>query len=170
MGGDVGGPPTTDPSAREALFSDYIFNNSAGNTTVESPFTISGLGSAPFVDLYFYRSNGGVSVGAEPRANFVSHGIFTTGNTYYYRRVPVTAGQVDGLFGPGTAVVNGMTIVIPGALSVIRQGNDILISWSGSATLQSAPEVTGVWSDVPDATSPHTVTSNEARRFYRLRF
>jgi hypothetical protein len=169
MGGDVGGSATTDPTAREALFSDYIFNKSAGNSTDESPFTITGLGSVPFVDLYFYRNNGGVSVAGLTRTPFAPRGIFTAANTYYYRRVPVINGQVDGLFGPGTAVVNGLTIVIPGALSVASLGNDVLVSWSGSATLQSAPDVKGDWTELTEATSPLRITPSEARRFYRLR-
>jgi hypothetical protein len=37
------------------LFSDYIFNNSAGNNA-GTPLTISGPGEAPSVDLYFYRA------------------------------------------------------------------------------------------------------------------
>lgn len=169
MGGDVGGAPTTDPTSAAALFSDYIFNKSAGNTTDESPFTIGGLGDVPFVDLYFYRNNGGLSVTGGTRSPVAARGIFTVANTYFYKRVPVVNGQVEGLFGPGTAVVNGLTIVVPGALGVSSQEGGLLISWSGSGTLQSAPDLNGIWTDLNDLTSPAKVTIGEARQFYRLK-
>ncbi len=59
---------------------------------------------------------------------------------------------------------------LPGPLIIARSGNDVVISWPGTGTLQSADEVTGgLWTDVADATSPHTVTPSTARKFYRLK-
>jgi hypothetical protein len=114
MGGDVCcSPPTTDPTSPLALWNDYIFNNSAGNKTTDSPFTVSGLGNVPFVDLYFYRSNAGVSIPGANRGTFNGSGIFTSGNTYFYPRVAVTNGAVSGTFGSATAVIEGMSIVKP---------------------------------------------------------
>lgn len=113
VGGDVGGPPTTDPTAAAALFSDYIFNNSAGNSAGTSPFTLSGLGDAPLVDLYFYKGPGTVSIPGSAASPFVPAGTYTTANTVYFRAVPVTDGTVTGVFGPGTTVINGLSVVSP---------------------------------------------------------
>ena len=111
VGGDVGGAPTTNPTAPEALWSDYFFNNSAGNTAGESPFALTGLGAGPYVDLYVYRTGGAMTITGSPRSDFAGRGIFTAGNTHYYRLVPVVDGSVSGTFGSGTAVIEGMTIV-----------------------------------------------------------
>lgn len=52
----------------------------------------------------------------------------------------------------------------------VLQGGQLVISWSGTGTLQSAPSVTGPWTDVPNATTPYTVTSlSDGIRLYRLR-
>jgi hypothetical protein len=44
----------------------------------------------------------------------------------------------------------------------------VLISWPGTATLQSAPAVTGPWTNVAGATSPYSAMPAGARGFYRL--
>jgi hypothetical protein len=176
MGGDVGGAPTTDPSSAAALFSDYIFNNSAANLAGESPFTISGLGDAATADLYFYRAAGGVKITGVAPVSFPGTGIFTTGNTLFFKSVPVSGGTIAGAFGPGTTVINGLTIDTslpeppqPGPLRIDRQGNDVVLSWPGTATLQTADEVTGPWTDLSGATSPLTVTPSGSKKFYRLK-
>jgi hypothetical protein len=113
VGGDVGGPPTTDPTSPEALFSDYVFDHSAGNTS-DSPFTISGLGLAMTADLYFYHTSPDATItvdGATP-APFVGYGIFYSGNTLFFPNVPIVNGTISGHFGNGmTAVIEGLTIV-----------------------------------------------------------
>ena len=55
----------------------------------------------------------------------------------------------------------------PLILNITRSGNDVILSWTGTATLQSADEVTGTWGDVP-GTSPVTLPSSGPRKFYRL--
>ncbi|MCL5097647.1 MAG: hypothetical protein M1608_08985 [Candidatus Omnitrophica bacterium] len=54
-------------------------------------------------------------------------------------------------------------------LDIALQGNNVVISWTGTGTLQSADQVTGPWSDVDGATSPMTITPSGNSRFYRLR-
>jgi hypothetical protein len=44
-----------------------------------------------------------------------------------------------------------------------------LITWRGGAILQSAPKVTGPWSDLIGATSPHPFTRSGTQNFFRLR-
>lgn len=46
----------------------------------------------------------------------------------------------------------------------------LILNWSGAATLQSATELAGTFTDVPDAVPPYVVTDlNSDARFYRLR-
>ena len=51
------------------------------------------------------------------------------------------------------------------------KGTNLVISWTGSGTLQSAPSLTGLWQDVPGATNPLVIRSagQSYERFYRLR-
>ena len=59
--GPVGGDDNPPGSPANALFRDYLFHHSADNSSNPS-FTISGMGSAPTADLYFYpnaRQDGG---------------------------------------------------------------------------------------------------------------
>jgi hypothetical protein len=63
VGGDVCcAPAVTDETDSLALFNEYIFNNSAGNSAGESEFSISGLGASDKVDLYFYLRSGAVTI------------------------------------------------------------------------------------------------------------
>jgi len=49
-------------------------------------------------------------------------------------------------------------------------GSNLTIQWTGAGTLQSAPEATGPWTDVPGSPpSPATVPISGNRQFYRLR-
>ncbi len=56
-------------------------------------------------------------------------------------------------------------------LSIKRQDNNVVLSWPGTATLQSADEVTGSWADVAGAPAQGsaTITPSERRKFYRLK-
>src|SRR5439155_8766811 len=70
--------------------------------------------------------------------------------------------------------LDNLTIPPPGPLTVAVHGESALISWSGPGLLQSAPDVSGPWSDLTNSpTSPLMIPSTEmdARRhqFYRLR-
>jgi hypothetical protein len=56
---------------------------------------------------------------------------------------------------------------IPGCIMVTRQGSSVVIRWTGGVPLQSANNLTGPWSDVMGATSPHMVNNPTGTRFYR---
>lgn len=49
------------------------------------------------------------------------------------------------------------------------QGGNLVLTWTGGGTLQSADDITGPWTDVAGATSPRTVPITGARKFYRLK-
>ncbi len=45
----------------------------------------------------------------------------------------------------------------------------VVLTWTGSGTLQTSASVTGPWTDVTGATSPYTLTSTAAAQFARIR-
>jgi len=57
----------------------------------------------------------------------------------------------------------------PRKLGFARSGSNLILSWEGAATLESADEATGPWSAVTGATSPRTVAPSGTRKFYRLK-
>jgi hypothetical protein len=54
-------------------------------------------------------------------------------------------------------------------LNAVQQGSKVLIWWTGTGTLQSAPALSGPWSDVQNATNPLTIPSTGPTQFYHLR-
>ena len=56
----------------------------------------------------------------------------------------------------------------PGALNANLVNGQLIISWTGSGTLQSASAVLGPWTNVPNASSPLQVTPAPGQLFYRL--
>lgn len=98
-----------------ALFDDYIFNHTAGNTAPAggSPFTISGLGDAATADLYFYLN--GFNSGTISLGNFAGNGVagnYNGLNAQAFLGVPVVNGEVTGFFGANGAVsvLSGLTV------------------------------------------------------------
>lgn len=62
------------------------------------------------------------------------------------------------------------TVSGPDAVStLLPSGSQTLVSWESAGVLQSAPEVTGPWTDVQGAWDPCLVTPTQASAFYRLR-
>jgi hypothetical protein len=61
------------------------------------------------------------------------------------------------------------SIVQPVPLQVQRVGDQIVLSWTNPVFgLQVAPTLSGVFTNVPGATSPYTNRSNGAGQFFRL--
>ncbi len=59
--------------------------------------------------------------------------------------------------------------VVPVPLAGVSVGNTLVLSWDeADALLQSADEVAGTYTDIPDATSPYTHTMDKSRQFFRL--
>jgi len=62
------------------------------------------------------------------------------------------------------------TVVPRPTLSFTRDGNNLILSWTGTFILQSATDVIGPYVDVSGATSPHTNNVTTAtQQFFRLR-
>jgi len=60
-------------------------------------------------------------------------------------------------------------VAAPLTLDISAAGGNLIISWPGTATLQSAENVTGPWADATGATSPRTIAPSGAHQFCRLR-
>jgi hypothetical protein len=124
VGGDQTSAPNTPPATStdgNALFGDYVFNDSAGNHgrdlnpdhTSPSDFTIDGLAPNSFVDLWFYRTNGTITIPGETPDGFAFAGgsIFNGGNTIYFQDVPVSAlGTITGQLDANTVVLGGFSV------------------------------------------------------------
>ena len=52
--------------------------------------------------------------------------------------------------------------------SIRRQGQAVIVEWMGSGTLQASGDVTGPWEDLEGAITPHTITNDVTKRFFRL--
>lgn len=57
----------------------------------------------------------------------------------------------------------------PASLSIELEGGSAIVTWSGAGTLETADNVWGAWTAVPNAGSPYAVTPTAARKFYRLK-
>jgi uncharacterized repeat protein (TIGR03803 family) len=78
--------------------------------------------------------------------------------------------RTGGSFGMGTVFQfhpPGPLLPIP--LQIESLGDAVVLSWTNAAfALQSAPTATGVFTNIPAATSPHTNAVLGAQQFFRL--
>ena len=64
---------------------------------------------------------------------------------------------------------NSRVLSLP-VLTAELQGTNLVVSWTGTGTLQSAGSLTGLWQDVQGAANPLVIPVSQAeQRFYRLR-
>jgi hypothetical protein len=61
------------------------------------------------------------------------------------------------------------TVVGPTIDSITLQNGNIVVQWTGAATLEAAPAVTGPWGPVAGATSPYQATASQGMQFFRLK-
>ena len=52
--------------------------------------------------------------------------------------------------------------------SIRREGQTVILEWKGQGLLQSSGDVSGLWEDLTNATSPHTAMINSLKRLYRI--
>jgi len=111
VGGDVSGTATTDPKSSLALFSDQIFVGFGAQISLKADFTIGGLGSNPYADLYFYTSVGGLSLPGGQELPTPPSALFKNSNTRFFQRVPVSNGEIKGMFTGDPGRLAGLSIV-----------------------------------------------------------
>jgi hypothetical protein len=56
-----------------------------------------------------------------------------------------------------------------GWLSIQSAASEVQVSWVGNGVLQSAPALTGPWTDLTNASNPFVIKPPAANQFYRLR-
>jgi hypothetical protein len=91
-------------------------------------------------------------------------------------RVTATEMTATGTGAGGTAYSANYLLFVPAdsvdaaTMTAVFQDGQVILTWDGPGTLQSADEVTGTWSNVPgNPSSPHSVNPEENQRFFRIR-
>ncbi|MCB1127169.1 MAG: immunoglobulin domain-containing protein, partial [Verrucomicrobiae bacterium] len=74
-----------------------------------------------------------------------------------------------GLAGEDLSTVSVVAEPQPEFTGITRDGATITLEWTGGGTLESAPAVTGPWSEVTGATSPHAATNCGSAGFFRVK-
>ena len=88
-----------------------------------------------------------------------------------WRRV-VTPQEVAAIYEAGQAGKDLSTVVLntvtdAGSIAIARSAGKVVLSWDGGAKLQSAPAITGPWTE-ETAGSPATMDATGTAKFYRL--
>jgi len=91
-----------------------------------------------------------------------------TGDYHLQAGSPAIEKGIDvGLPYPGRAPSLGA--FEPLLLKITSNGTSCTISWVGTAMLQSAPAVTGTWSDMTGVTSPYSLSAVGSQKYFRLK-
>ncbi len=131
----------------DTLYGTAQAGGSSGNGTI---FKVNADGSG-FLTLYHFS---GAADGAVPVGNLV-----LADNTLY------GIARWSGGWSNGT--VFALSLAIP--LDVQLLDNAVVLSWADPAFhLQAAPDPSGVYTNVPSATSPYTNSFTDAQMFFRL--
>jgi uncharacterized repeat protein (TIGR03803 family) len=90
-------------------------------------------------------------------------GLISSGGTLY--GTTTVGGSTD------NGTVFALTLTFPTPLNIQLNGAGVVVSWNDPATafsLQSAPTVTGLFTNIPGATSPYTNMITGKQQFFRL--
>jgi len=60
-------------------------------------------------------------------------------------------------------------VIPPGTLTISRSGASVNLSWTGGGTLQTAPAVTGPWTNFGNQANPQVITTSSSAAFFRLK-
>ena len=148
---DGGGPAAGLILSGNALYGTATGGGGSGWGTV---FGVKTNGTG-FTTLYsFTRRNDG----SGPLAGLISSGGTLYGTT-------TVGGSTD------NGTVFALTLTFPTPLNIQLNGAGVVVSWNDPATafsLQSAPTVTGLFTNIPGATSPYTNMITGKQQFFRL--
>jgi len=145
--------------ARDLLLSSNILYGTAAGGGSSNAGCIFKLATSGNNFTVLYNFTGG-SDGATPTESLV-----LLNNTLYGTT------EAGGLSGDGTVFSLGLSSALaPIPLNITNINRAVVLSWSDPAFfLQASTLVTGVYTNVPGATSPYTNTFSEATKFFRLR-
>ncbi|MCU0783074.1 MAG: hypothetical protein MUF81_03315 [Verrucomicrobia bacterium] len=137
------------------LYGTTSLGGSSGRGTI---FAINTDGS-DFTTLYTFSalSNSTNSDGARPQA-----GLILSGRTLYGTT------PLGGTSGNGTLFSLSLQ---PPQLKIVRSETNVVLTWPANAAgfvLQSAPAITGQFTNLPSATSPYTNSITGVQQFFRL--
>jgi uncharacterized repeat protein (TIGR03803 family) len=144
------------PQAGLLLLGNTLYGTTAngGSSTWGAVFQV-GTNLSSIIDLYSFL---GGSDGDSPEA-----GLALVGNTLYGTTQNANYG-----FGYGTV----FALNVPGltaTLNIASSGGHVTLSWTNAAfSLQAAPTVTGVYTNVANAASPYTNAITAQQQFFRL--
>jgi uncharacterized repeat protein (TIGR03803 family) len=147
-----------DPEAALFLAGNTLYGAAVegGTNTSGTVFALNSDGT----DFKVLHTFTGGSDGAAPRA-----GLLLSGNTLY------GTAQSGGTNGNGT--VFGLTLAPapPPQLTIMRSGTNVVLTWPADPAgygLQSAPQATGLFVNIPGATSPYTNPITGEQQYFRL--
>jgi uncharacterized repeat protein (TIGR03803 family) len=143
------------PQAGLALFGNMLYGTTrnGGTNGYGTAFSVNtNGGGGSFNTLYTFDSNDG----ANPYA-----GLLLSGNALY--------GTTRNGGGVGDGVVFALTLFPLSPLNIQLAGDNVILTWTNAFfSLQSAPAVTGVYTNVPGAASPYTNAITGSQEFFRL--
>ena len=154
-------------------------NNNGGNITPPGNFTLNSFQDGDTLNIIFIydASEGRVSVtgglnGGAPLYAASKSGLL--GFTPQFMEIKMFRFGFNNLSVTGDILLDRFEITpgtgtVPGALTILpAYGGRVQIDYA-NGVLQSAPAVTGPWSDVPLATSPYLQLPNGSQSFFRTR-
>ncbi|MDA1272776.1 MAG: hypothetical protein O2960_01815 [Verrucomicrobia bacterium] len=164
--------PSLDLSSATVVFLDFDSEWLHGNASAFYEVFASADGGANFSRILTYQE----ALSDRTEASYFMH---------HYLEVPALAGAKNAVFRfhaqggdpdqfEGFWAIDNVRVTAnkggsAPTLSASRQGGTIAVSWDGGGTLESASDITGPWSAVAGATSPHSVTPAGSRLFLRVR-
>ena len=159
----TGGSDGASPKAGLILSGNTLYGTakSGGSAGYGTVFAVSTNGT-DFKSLHAFTasSNSTNSDGATPNA-----GLILSGNTLY----GTTTFGGSGGYGTIFALTLNNSVATPVPLQIQSAGNSVVLSWTNATfALQSAPVVTGIYTNIPGATTPYTNPVSGAQRFFRL--
>jgi len=136
----------------------YGTTYSGGSSGLGTVFQINTDGTGFTVLKHFSSLNGNISDGARPQANLTLSGTTLYGTT-----------SEGGNTGNGTVFKLDLASLFNVELQHPATGKQAVITWTDWAfSLQTAPAISGPFTNVPGATSPYTNNLAAAQQFYRL--
>jgi len=121
------------------------------------------------------RYPGGITVRLDnrvvPASGWRGAGVVPMGSGPHGNHTSITPGRNQGHIAWAWVPYGGFwaNVFLPDATQTIvaKSGTDVVLSWP-FGMLQSAPAVTGTYTNVPSATSPPTNAPTQAGQFYRV--